>query len=367
MRIAHIITGLTLGGAETQLVSLCDGLAARGHEVMIVYLTGACIVTPSDSRISVFAVGMDKGLIGSIRGMSKLRKAIRSFRPAVVHSHMLHANLVTRLLRLATPMPRLICTVHSTLETRSWLLRLGYRVTDGLADLTTFVSAEAADVYLAQGLVAGRKALAVHNGIDVNRFSPQPDARSRVRASLGIDSETRLLIAIGRLVEEKDYPNLIRAFAGVVETEPAVVLVIVGTGHLRHELEAACRTLGVADRVVFAGMRLDIPELLSAADLFVLSSAYEGFGLVVAEAMACELVVVATDSGGVKEVVGDAGLLVPVMDHEALAAGLLRVLCMPELERRAMGTAARNRIVSHYSMDRAVDRWEQLYRAGQSE
>jgi glycosyltransferase involved in cell wall biosynthesis len=310
---------------------------------------------------------MDKGVIGMVRGLLRLRKAVKLFRSDVVHSHMLHANLLTRLLRLTVSMPRLISTVPAKVETRSRLLRFGYRLTNGLADLTTFVSAEAAEAYIEQGLVMRPHVLPVHNGIDVDRFSPQPDARCRVRAGFGIDSDTHLLIAIGRLVEEKVYPNLIRAFAQLGEKESSTILLIVGVGPLFHELEAACISHGVAERVVFAGMRSDIPELLSAADILVLASASEGFGLVVAEAMACEVVVVATDCGGVKEVVGDAGLLVPPKNDAALATCILQALHMPESERRVMGRAARHRIQNHYSMDRVVDRWEQLYRGDQGQ
>lgn len=361
MKILQVITGLGMGGAETQLASLCEGLAKQGQQVMIVYLTGPCVITPSDDRIAVYAAGMEKGLIGMVRGFLGLRKAIRAFKPDVVHSHMLHANLVSRLMRLIAPVPCLICTVHSKYETSNRSLRLGYRLTNRLADITTFVSAEAAEVYLNQGLVTRSKALTVYNGIDLNRFSPQLAARSSVRASFGIDADAPMLIAIGRLVEEKDYPNLIRAFALVAAQEPEVILLIVGTGNLRDESEATCRSYGVAERVVFAGMRSDIPELLSAADVFVLSSACEGFGLVVAEAMACELVAVATDSGGVKEVLGDAGFLVPPGDHEALATSLLTALRMPEAGRLATGKAARHRIEKLYSMSSAVEKWEQLY------
>ena len=364
MKILQVITGLGMGGAETQLASLCEGLAKRGHQVMIVYLTGSCVVTPNDNRIAVHAAGMEKGLLGTVRGFFRLRRSIRAFKPDVVHSHMLHANLLSRLMRVVTSVPCLICTVHSKLETHNKLLKLGYRLTNRLADITSFVSAEAAEVYVQQGLVTRSKALVVYNGIDLNRFSPQPAVRLSMRANFGISADARMLIAIGRLVEHKDYPNLIHAFVRVVAEEPSAILLIVGIGHLRQELEAACRSYGLAAQVVFAGMRSDIPELLSAADIFVLSSAWEGFGLVVAEAMACELVAVATDSGGVREVLGDAGFLVPPGDHEALAVSLLTALRMPEADRQMMGTAARNRVLSLYSMNRAVEKWEQLYQTG---
>lgn len=364
MKILQVITGLGMGGAENQLIALCEGLVARGHEVMIVYLSGARVVTPNDDSIAVYAVGMSKGPIETLHGLSRLRRAITTFRPDVVHSHMLHANLLARLVRLIVSVPCLICTVHSKVETQSRLFKIIYCLTNRLADITTFVSAEAAEAYIKQGLVTRRKALPVYNGINVSRFVRQDGMASCIRAGFGISADAKLIIAVGRLVEEKDYPNLIRAFSRLAEEEPAAFLLIVGVGHLRAELDAISRSYDVATRVMFAGMRLDIPELLSAADVFVLSSAVEGFGLSVAEAMACEMVVVATDSGGVREVVGEAGFLVPPGDDAALADCLLAALRMPELARRTIGAAARSRIVGLYSMSRAIEKWETLYREG---
>ena len=128
------------------------------------------------------------------------------------------------------------------------------------------------------------------------------------------------LCVTGRFLELKDYPNLIRAFAQVRTRKPGIKLAIVGDGPLKADLEAVMNSLGVTDDVHLLGVRHDIPELMSACDVFVLSSASEGFGLVVAEAMACERIVVATDCGGVREVVGNAGLLVPLQDPEKLAS-----------------------------------------------
>jgi len=121
-------------------------------------------------------------------------------------------------------------------------------------------------------------------------------------------------------------------------------------------------TLGVADRVNFLGVRHDVPTLMAACDVFVLSSAWEGFGLVVAEAMACERVVVATDCGGVREVVGEAGLLVPPRDSQALAAALDRALQLPADERENLGRAARQRVVEHFSLEATAERYLAVYR-----
>jgi len=126
-------------------------------------------------------------------------------------------------------------------------------------------------------------------------------------------------------------------------------------------LEQQAAGLGVLGHVTFLGIRSDVPALLAAADVFVLPSAWEGFGLVVGEAMACERVVVATDCGGVRELLGDCGLLVPPRDPGALASALTRALALTPAEAAAMGARARRRIVDHFSLESAVERWLAIY------
>ena len=142
-----------------QLISISEKLADRGHQVMIVYLTGACLVRPADDRISLFAARMDKGFFGLIRGFSRLRQTIRDFQPDVVHSHMAHASLASRIARITVPIPRLIDTVHAKAETLSRYLRFGLRATRALSSVTTFVSDDAASSYIDEGLVNSRNAV----------------------------------------------------------------------------------------------------------------------------------------------------------------------------------------------------------------
>jgi len=172
---------------------------------------------------------------------------------------------------------------------------------------------------------------------------------------------TFLWLAVGRLEVQKDYPTLLRAFAQLDRSGSA--LWVAGEGSLRADLESLSRSLHLADRVRFLGQRGDIPALMNAADAFVLSSAWEGFGLVIAEALACKLPVVVTDSGGPREVVdnGRVGFLVPPRDPDALAQAMVRLMDLPEAERRRMGELGREYVEANYSLDRVVDQWEALY------
>lgn len=360
MKILLVITGLGIGGAERLVVNLADMLACRGHKVRIVSLTGPTLFKPLDPNIRIVAFETVKSLLGFARAYLALRRLIRDFRPDVIHSHMIHANLLSRLVRLSVTVPRLVCTAHSTNE-GGRLRMLAYRLTDFLADVSTNVSREAVEAFEAKGAVPRGKMLAVLNGIDCEVFSPDPQSGLEIRRSFAVDRDTRVFIAVGRLFEAKDYPNLLNAFAQVLASLPQSCLWIVGDGPLRNELETMAATLGLGEHVNFLGVRHDIPVLLRAADVFVLSSAWEGFGLVVAEAMATETTVVATNCGGVREVAGGIGYLVEPRDSKALACAMIDAANLSTAEAQNLGRKARQRIVKQFSLHQTVDRWLEIY------
>jgi glycosyltransferase involved in cell wall biosynthesis len=359
MRIAFVITGLNVGGAEKMVTSLADAMAARGHEVMIAYLTGSAKVLPSDASIVLVGLGLSSARQAA-SAFWRLRTVLRDFQPDVVHSHMVHANILARLVRLCTPIPRLICTAHNTDEGGA-LRMLAYRLTDRLADLSTNVSQEAVATFERRKAVRRGRMLAVTNGVSTSTFSYDPSARSRIRQELGIQDFTTVILAVGRMEEQKDYPNLFRAVAQMIRDKRDFVVCIAGDGPLRGSLEALLQELGIASHVRLLGVRRDIPHLLSAADIFVLSSAWEGMPLVTLEAMSSERVVVATDCGGVREVLDGAGYLVQPRDSRALADALMRAMSLSAPERQAMGRSARERIQRDYSLDRVISNWSSLY------
>ncbi|HET6779359.1 MAG TPA: glycosyltransferase, partial [Gemmatimonadales bacterium] len=202
-------------------------------------------------------------------------------------------------------------------------------------------------------------------GVDTDRFQNVPgSARESVRTSLGLGNEF-VWLAVGRFEVAKDYPNMLRAFARVREAQKDTVLLLVGGGSLQGETEALTRSLGLTSAVRFLGMRPDVPELMSAADAYVMSSAWEGMPLVLLEAAAAGLPVVATLVGGNQEVVlhEETGLLVPPNHSDSLGDAMLRLMRSPEAERRSMGRRGREYVQRQYRLGRVVDRWEEVYHA----
>jgi glycosyltransferase involved in cell wall biosynthesis len=360
MKTLLVITGLGVGGAERLVTALAERFVAEGHEVVLVRFHGEAEIRPSDPRVRLENLRMRRSPLGVLAAILRLRRLILTFRPDVVNTHLVHANILGRLLRLITPMPRLVTSAHNTNEegrARMW----AYRATDRLADMSTNVSQEAVEAFEAQGAVKPGRMVAIHNGIDTDDFHFSASERLRIREELGLSAATALVVAVGRLWEPKDYPSLLEAMALLGDAR-SWHLAVVGDGPLRHSLNAHANHLGIAHRVSWLGIRHDVPALMSGCDLFVLSSAWEGFGLVVAEAMACERPVVATDCGGVREVVGDCGTLVPPRDPETLATAIEKTLAMIQSQKEALGQSARQRVVARYSITAMADRYLAVYR-----
>ena len=359
MKILLVITGLGMGGAEHVVTSLADTLVTRGHLVKIAYLTGNAIVLPENPDIEIVALDL-KSPKNTLVSYFKLRGLVKRFKPDVIHSHMFHANVLSRLLRLSAVVPKLICTAHSNNEGGK-LRMLVYRLTDGLADISTNVSQQAVDEFVAKGAVKVGRMVAIVNGIDINRFSFNDNARQVLHSQLSL-KDKKMILAVGRLDTPKDYPNLLNAVALLVKKRRDFKVFITGDGPLKEELLSLMNNLGISEFVEFLGVRRDVSALMSATDLFVLSSAWEGFGLVVAEAMACERVVVATDCGGVNEIVSSNGFLVQPQNSIFLAETLNKTLKLNDEERNKIGGAARQRIIEKFSLDANVDAYLKLYK-----
>ena len=361
-KILLVITGLAVGGAETQLVRVATRLKQRGWDVRVVTLIPprAYVDVLEQAGIPVTTLGIrDKR--PALRPVWRLARIIREWKPVVAHSHMVHANLLTRLTSLLAPVPVLVCSAESIREggrLRDWL----YRLTDPLCDLTTHVCEAGAQRYIRERMVPSHKMRVVYNGVDVEQFRPDGQVPQRIRQEADA-GEQFVWLAVGRLDKPKDYPTLLRAFSRLCRVRDRTVLWIVGEGPLREELHHLMRDLNLQHRVRFWGVRSDIPSLMNASDAFVMSSSWEGLPLALIEAQACGLPAVVTDVGGNAEIVvkEETGFIVPPQNPEALAEAMLRLMALPVEMRQQMGTLARQRVEQQFSLESVVTQWENLY------
>ena len=301
MRILYVITGLTIGGAETITVKLASCMQQLGHSVMILCLTGKQLVqTPN--KIDVINLNMKKSPLGFIMALRNAKEIIKDFKPNVVHGNMFHANFFCRILREICPIHLLVCSEHSK-NIQSKLRMFLLRITDGLCDITTNVSQEAVDYFIAKKVFRKHKSVAVYNGIDLSEF--YKNRNDSIRKEFNISNYTFVFVNVSRIMPAKDHKNLLSAFRIVHNAYQNTKLICVGMGDLLDDVMAYAAELKLKNSVLFTGNRSDVSDFYNASDCFVLSSAWEGFGIVLAEAMACELPVISTDCGGTREVVQD--------------------------------------------------------------
>jgi glycosyltransferase involved in cell wall biosynthesis len=362
MRIAYILNTLAVGGAERLVVALAEGMIARGHAVEIVTLRAAAD-NELATRVTVRQLGMTRNPLTLPRGFLRGVRALRGFRPEIIHGNNFHGNLMARALRVFVPRAAVVSTIHNVFEGGA-MRRLALRLTDPLSNHTAAVSDAAAQEAIHRRVVPRSKCTVIANGIDGTEFAPDAERRKKLRRERGLAAEF-VWLAAGRLAPAKDLPNLLHAFAQVHATAPSARLWIAGEGKRRESdrLRALAANLKIDGSIKWLGLRRDIPALLDAADGFVLASAWEGMPLALAEAMAMEKPFVATDVGGVRELAGACGMLVPAGAPDRLAAAMLKQMSLPEEIRCAHGRAARERILQQFSIEQTIQKWEALYQS----
>lgn len=362
--IMLVTTSITRGGAETQVFLLARELRARGHRVQVVSMRDAEAYEDELTELDVpfHSLGMRRGMPDP-RAVFRLAGHVRHWRPQVVHSHMVHANLLARVARPFAWAPVQVSTAHNLTEGgRS--RDAAYRATDALATLTTNVCRDCVERFVRVGAVPRRKIRYMPNGLDVAAFRADAGGRGRIRDELGLGDDF-LWLAVGRLDRQKDYPTMLRAIRRAREQGRGFKVAVVSNGPQLNALKQLAAELGLTDEQVrFLGQRADVPDLMSAADGYLMSSAWEGLPMVLLEASAAGLPIVTTDVGGNREIVrpNESGELVAPGDPDGLAAAMTRVMAMPPDQRRAWGETARRHVDSTFRIDRIAVRWEELYR-----
>ena len=359
-RVLFLLTGLERGGAAQQVCELAFEVSQRSWVVEVVSMIppGPVSERLDSLAISFDHLGMTSGR-ASLRGLRRYLRSVRRFRPDLVHSHLLHANLLARVGRACGLRYPLVNSAHGEIERSRWS-GWAYRASARWCDVCPAVSRGALGDYRHEGWVTSEKLIHVPNGI---RLDPERsgDVRERVRRELGL-GDTFTFLNVARLHPDKDQETLLAAFASVVRNGPARLL-IAGDGPLRDQLEALRRDLGLVHAVQFLGDRADVSDLLLAADGFVLSSATEGLPVALLEACAARLPVVATAVGDLAEVLSPDGsdALVPSRNPEALARALEQVQGLSAEQRERYGSALRARVTEQFDIARVADRWEAVY------
>jgi glycosyltransferase involved in cell wall biosynthesis len=368
LKVLILSTSLGLGGGDREVVQISSHLRRQGYDVKILVMVQIGVMGQEliEQGFDVQSLNMNRG-VPDIRVIPRLTRIIREWQPDILHSHMVHANLLARLTRIFIPnLPVLICTAQNVDESEGQKWRdVAYRLTDALCDLTTNVTKAGVDRYIDIGLASKHKIQFIPNSVDHITYSPDLSLRDVTRSSLNLGNRF-VWLAVGRFYLQKDYPTMIRAFSQVVLQRPDSLLIIAGEGGLgglESEIKDMVKEYKLEASIKFLGPRRDISALMNAADAQVMSSAWEGMPLVLLEAASCELPIVATDVGGVAETLIDeeSGYLVPPANPDLLALFMLKLMDLPDSVRSEMGKIGRHHVVSNYATTAISEQWMNLY------
>ena len=361
LSIVHVLSSFGMGGQERVALDLAGGQAALGHKVVTVSLApgpdGPLAAEFRGKGLEVATVPKRAGR--DVRLMARLTRLLRRRGADVVHTHnpqpLLFASLPARLAGAG-----LVHTKHGV--NPDIARRLAMRRAAGrLVGAFVAVSEPTAEVARAQRECPPDRLHVIPNGIDLDRFGPDPEARGALRRELGIPPDAFAVGTVGRLWPEKGHAYLIRSLEPVLSDR--IHLVIAGDGPEADTLARQVAALPQPGAVHLTGNRRDVPRLLAALDAFVLSSRSEGLPLVIPEAMAAGLPVVSTAVGGIPQVVdeGVTGFLVESGDEVALRERLLTLDADRDLTRKC-GLMGREKALERYSSRRMVADYLDLYR-----
>lgn len=370
-RVLHVITGLGTGGAEAMLVKLTDSLA-NNTDAMIISLMGNSnnVIRIGGAGTPLVTLGMKPGGFPSFFVLKNLLRVTYNFRPDIIQGWMYHGNVAAWLISLlACRRAKLLWNIRQTLYDLSFEKPL----TRWVIVLSRWLSYKPLKIIYNSQLSANqheamgyphRSCVVIPNGFELNQFKPNLEARECVKNELRLAPGIRLVVHVARYHPMKDHRTLLMAARMVSQEYSSTKFLLVGLGvcEENEELKSLCQQLGLRNTVLLLGERPDIPRLLAAADLLVLSSAWgEGFPNVVGEAMACGTPCVVTDVGDSASVLGDCGYIVPPRNPEALAVAMERLLANSR-QLHDLSAKARRRVVELYSIEQISKRYLDLYR-----
>jgi len=369
VKIVHITTSLELGGSERALERLICADPENEHRVICLHEDGIVGPRLRDKGIRVDAIHLPRRRVPAPQAIARLWHLIRTDRADVVQAWMYHSNLLSALVGKAAG-ARTICWNirrsgfhEDTLPASTKAVaRLGAWLSHFIPDAIIYCAYSAAKWHVEFGYDPDR-VVVIQNGIDTETFAPSPSARQAVRTELGITSSDLLIGSVARFHADKDHLTLFAALNQVTTVYPELKCLLVGTGtEADGQLAALAEKYGVAKHVILLGPRADLPAVMNALDLHVTSSVTEGFPNVIAEAMACGTLCVATDVGDARLVIGDHGWIVPIKSPVLLGDAIAKALALRGTPKWAsLCESARAYCKSQFDIGKMVDAYREVW------
>lgn len=368
--IIFVIDGLGMGGAERLMVPILKNLNREFFEprVCVLHIKNG---NPIANDLRALGVPVDEVLIPYLRDVTalpRLYRYLKDVKADLVHTQLelsdIMGNIAAKFMRLPS-----VSTMH-TMPSQDMKLKSRLHQSVELFALRHFcnkvisVSEEARKFYLEISNLLPENLLTIYNGIDLSHFDnlDHQKARVDVRREFGLPENAKILVTVAVLREFKGIQFMIRALPSVVSKDPDIYYLVVGDGAYRSSLEGEVELAKMRDRVIFAGQRSDIPQLLAASDVFVLPTLTEALPTVLAEAMAARLPIIASSVGGVPEMIAEKenGLLLTAGDVDGLVSASVSLMADEGL-RRAMGGRGEKIVNEKFNIHVQVDKLKDLY------
>ncbi len=362
INILHVTPGLALGGAERMMLAMLKGLDKQKYNIKLCCWCGSCKLQKDieEAGIEVIDLKQEDGNI--LKVVSKMRKVIKEHHIEFLHTHLFDADLCGFLAGKTTGVPIIVSSVPSFTFLWKKKHQIRYKILSLFFDRFITISEAIGKFMVKNCKINPKKVTAVHSGF-LDEFNCQIDKASvaDMRKKYALTENDLVIGIVARLDSRKGYFYLLDAVAKIIKDYPEVKLICAGGGDLQPELGAYSRKLGIDKRVIFTGTVEDIPSFLGLLDIFTLPSLDEGLGIVILEAMNSGLAVVASNVGGIPEMVDndETGLLVEPANSDDLARGLITLIKDKDL-RVKMGELAKER-VKRFSSDIMIQKLEKIY------
>lgn len=367
--ILHIITGLQDGGAEAVLFRLCTQDQTHRHHVVSLMDAGKYGPLLEAKGVRLTCLSMPRGCV-TISGLWRLWRLLRKERPAVIQTWMYHADLVGGVIAYLAGQKNIVWGIHHTTlvpgqspRTTIWVAKICARLSHIVPRRIVCCAEKSRDVHAEIGYDRDRMTV-IPNGYDLSVFQPDRPAGQQVRHAWSLDKAQDVIGFVARYDPLKDHETLLSALE-IMNRQgkcPACLLVGSAMDAKNEELVDLISRNGLSERVHLLGRRDDVPAIMNAVDIHVLSSTSEAFPNVLAEAMACGTPCVSTDVGDAVEIVGPTGRIVPPRNPEALAKAIGDMLSEKASPAwTARRDDARRRVRERYSLSRMVDSYHEVW------
>jgi len=365
IKILYLIDSLNIGGAQKHLISLISHLDKKKYDIhLCAFKSGP--LTKEVKKLNIPFKILDqvrKPKIFGLNNFFSLLKFMKHKKFDIIDTLLFASTtwgiFTAKLSNISYRIAERRNLNHILKNKKRRLLFL--RFVNLFTDKIIVVSEAVKNCVIKQEKLDPMKTKCIYNGVNLKEFDIKIN-QSKEKAKLGIKNNDKIIGVVARLVKEKDYFTLIKAFKQVNDKIKNSKLIIVGDGPLKENLEKYVKKQNLENNIKFLGKRTDIPKLIKIFEIFILSSLTEGFPNVVLEAMAASKQVVATNVGGIPEVVinGKTGILVPPTNPEALANTIIKLIKNPKL-REKMGKAGRKRVEKYFTIKKMVKEYEKVY------